>query len=59
MNDFTKEELETLHSCLDQCKFEDGEDDALLEKLEIMIDNYQDEISRHILCRECMRITHE
>jgi hypothetical protein len=37
MNDFTKEELETLHSCLDQCKFEDGEDDALLEKLEGMI----------------------
>tara|TARA_R110000868_G_C10972576_1_gene770494 strand:- start:26898 stop:27038 length:141 start_codon:yes stop_codon:yes gene_type:complete len=38
MNNFTKEELETLHSCLDHCKFENGEDDALLEKLECMID---------------------
>lgn len=38
MNDFTKEELETLHSCLDQCKFADGEDDELLAKLEAMVD---------------------
>ncbi len=38
MNDFTKEELETLHSCLDQCKFDDGEDDELMAKLESMID---------------------
>ena len=38
MNNFTKEELETLHSCLDQCKFEDGEDDELMNKLEKMID---------------------
>lgn len=40
MNDFTKEELEDLHSCLDQCKFDDGTDDALMKKLEVMIDNY-------------------
>jgi hypothetical protein len=39
MNDFTKEELETLHSCLDKCKLEDGEDDALLDKIEKMIDS--------------------
>lgn len=38
MNDFTKEELKTLHSCLDQLKFEDGEDDELLAKLEAMMD---------------------
>lgn len=38
MNDFTKEELETLLSCLEQCKFHDGTDEPLIEKILSKID---------------------
>lgn len=40
MNDFTKEELETLFTVMDDNKNDCGHDDELIDKLQSLIDNY-------------------
>ena len=40
INDFTRDELESLRDSLDLCKYDDGTDDKLMMKLEYLIDNY-------------------
>lgn len=40
MNDFTKEELETLFAVMDDGKNDCGHDDELIDKLQSLIDNY-------------------
>jgi len=40
MNDFTKEELESLIGSLDVCIADNGADKELINKLQSMIDNY-------------------
>jgi hypothetical protein len=61
MNDFTKEELEEILEGV--AWWLDGDSalysQRLIEKIQSMIDNYQENIPSHALCRECMKIVHE
>jgi hypothetical protein len=41
VNDFTLNELKDIHACVDLGKYRDGFDDALLEKIEHMIDRLE------------------
>ncbi len=40
MNEFTKKELINILSCLDVCIADDNSDDNLINKIQSMIDNY-------------------
>ena len=40
MNDFTKDELETLFTVMDDNKNDCGHDDELIDKLQSLIENY-------------------
>jgi hypothetical protein len=64
MNDFTKEELEDIINWA-EAYTEFGASwtfdchKPLIDKIQFMIDHYQDHIVAHVLCRDCMRIAHE
>ena len=63
MNDFTKDELSNLRSCLDVCISDDGEDKPLMDKLKSMIDNYCEHESKidigeaPMVCQKCGKVT--
>lgn len=63
MNDFTKEELDHMREGLcvwiGEINFYPSEIPILIEKIQSMIENYQEDIPSHALCRKCMKIVHE
>jgi hypothetical protein len=60
VNDFTKEELESLLVCIDGGIRHNMNADNLSKKIQFMIDNYcdheWDEYTNHVECKKCHKI---
>ena len=58
MNDFTKEELESIQYCMRQMTIHIDNYDAIYNKIQYLIDNYCDHESgepRLVLTKECIK----